>query len=215
MRWRFWRREQRDADLDDEIAFDLAAEAEERTRSGTPREEAEWASRRGFGSVLLAKERTREVWGWTSLQRLSQDLRYGWRTMSKNPLFATMAVLSLALGIGANTAIFSVLDAIMIRVLPVKNPGELVILNWRARREPDRHAGSKYSEPGGNTISPDFPWPAYELLQRHNSVFSSLFAYQSAGQLHLEVRGQAEVGPVEFVSGNFFSGLGLVPVAGR
>lgn len=104
MEWRFWRWKQRDNDLDDEIAHDLAAEAEERVRSGIPREEAELASRRDFGNVSLLKEDTREMWICASLQRLSQDVRYGWRTLRSNLLFTSMAVLSLALGIGANTA---------------------------------------------------------------------------------------------------------------
>lgn len=218
MRWRFWRWKRRDSDLNDEIAYDLAADAEERIRSGASREEAERASHRDFGNVLLLKEDIREMWGWTSLQRLGQDLRYGLRTFRKNPLFAAMAVLSLALGIGANTAIYSVMDAIMIRALPVRNPGELVILNWRAKQEPDvvqSHTGSSYKEPGGGIRSPDFPWTAYELLRDHNNVFSTVFAYERAGQLNLITRGQAELGDVEFVSGNFFSGLGILPAAGR
>src|SRR5262249_26561918 len=114
MRWGFWRRK-RETDLDEEIACDLALDTEERIRSGATRQEAERASRRDFGNELLLKEDIREVWGWMSLQRLGQDLRYGWRTLRKNPLFATMAVLSLALGIGANTAIFSFMDAILMR----------------------------------------------------------------------------------------------------
>jgi len=217
MRWRLWRSKQREADLDDEIAHDLAAEAQERIRSGASREEAERASHRDFGNVLLLKEDIREMWGLTSLERLGQDVRYGWRTLCKNPLFAIMAVLSLALGIGANTAIYSVMDAIMIRALPVRNPGELVVLNWRARQDDgvvQSHNGSSYDEPGGGMTSPDFPWPAYELLG-HNNSFATLFAYKGAGRLNLTVNGQAELGPVEFVSGNFFSGLGIVPAAGR
>ena len=122
MRWDFWRRKRRESDLDDEIAYDLALDTEERIRSGVTRQEAERASRRDFGNVLLLKEGIREMWGWTSLERLAQDLRYGWRTLRKNPLFATMAVLSLALGIGANTAIFSFMDAILMRALPVGVP---------------------------------------------------------------------------------------------
>jgi predicted permease len=77
------------------------------------------------------------------------------------------------------------------------------------------HTGSSYAEPGGGKTSPDFPWTAYELLRDRNSVFSTLFAYQRAGRLNLMVRGQAELGDVEFVSGNFFSGLGIVPATGR
>ena len=218
--WRFWPRRNREADLDEEIAYDLAAETEERIRSGASPEEAEWASRRDFGNVSLLKENIREVWGWMSLQRLGQDIRYGWRTLLQNPLFTSMAVLSLALGIGANTAIYSVMDAVMLRALPVANAGELVIPNWRSRGKDQppvvrSHNGSGYREPGGTQTSPDFPWPAYELLRNHNTVFTTLFAYANAGQLTLSVSGQAESGLVEFVSGNFFSGLGIVPAVGR
>lgn len=168
--------------------------------------------------ALLLEQKVGQLRGWTSPERLRQDLHYGWRMLRNNPLFAAMAVLSLALGIGANTAIYSVMDAIMLRALPVRNPGELVILNWHAKRFPPvaySSNGSMYDEPGGGITSPDFPWPAYELFRNHNSAFSALFAYKNAGQLNLVARGQAEIRPVEFVSGNFFSGLGIVPAAGR
>jgi hypothetical protein len=113
MRWSLWRRKQREADLEDEIRYDLALEAEQRIQSGLPREEAERRSERDFGNVLLVKEGVRDMWGWTSLERLVQDLRYGWRTLRKSPSFTAMATLSLALGIGANTAIYSFMDAIL------------------------------------------------------------------------------------------------------
>jgi predicted permease len=220
MRLQFWRRKQREADLDDEIAYDLAADAEERIRSGVLREKAERASRREFGNVSLTKENVRETWGWMTVQRFIQDVRYGWRTLLKSPMFAAMAVLSLALGIGANTAIYSVMDAMMLRALPVHNPGELVVLNWTSKNkdEPEvahSHNGGFYYEAGHGGVSPDFPWPAYTLLRDSNNVFSSLFAYKNAGQLNLIVHGQAELGPVEFVSGNFFNGLGIIPALGR
>jgi predicted permease len=218
--WFKFRRQQRERDLDEELAYDLAADVEERVRSGVPREQAEWASRREFGNVSLTKENVREAWGWMTLQRFIQDVRYGWRTLIKSPVFTAMAVLSLALGIGANTAIYSVMDAMMLRSLPVRNPEELVILNWRVngKDEPDiihSHNGSFYYEAGHGGVSPNFPWPAYTLLRDGNGVFSSLFAYKGAGQLNLLVHGQAELGPVEFVSGNFFKGLGIVPALGR
>jgi predicted permease len=219
MQWRFWRWHQRDRDLEDEIAFDLAADAEERIRLGIPRKEAEQASHRDFGNVLLLKEDIREMWGWTWLERFGQDIRYGVRTLRGNLLFTTMAVLSLALGIGANTAIYSVMDAVLFRALPVRNPGELVILNWRAKQAPPAGVkdidGSVGRERGGGWASADFPWPFYELLRGHSDVFSALFVHKEAGQLDLMVHGQAEPGTVEFVSGNFFSGLGILPAVGR
>jgi macrolide transport system ATP-binding/permease protein len=159
MRWDFWQRKRRETDLDDEIAYDLALDAEERIRSGVTRQEAERASRRDFGSVLLLKEGIREMWGWTSLERLAQDLGYGWRTLRKNPLFATMAVLSLALGIGANTAIFSFMDAILMRALPGQNPGDLIILNWHTKGFPAVVHGMSGSWPCACFRTHPIRWP--------------------------------------------------------
>ena len=229
--WRlFWRRKERDADLrdadlDEEIEFDLAAEAAQRVQAGTSRDEAERGSRCDFGNVQLLREDLREMRGWTWLERLGQDVRYGVRTLRKNPLFAAMAVLSLALGIGSATAIYSVMDAVLFRALPVSDPGELVILNWRAIKPPasgftqpagiDSVDGSVYNGPGGDRLSPDFPWPFFASLRDGNDVFSTVFAYKDAGQLTVSVQGQAELGGVEFVSGNFFEALGINPAAGR
>jgi macrolide transport system ATP-binding/permease protein len=164
------------------------------------------------------KERYRDQDGLRFVDAMVQDVRYGWRTMCRNPSFTAMAMLSLALAIGANTAIYSVMDAILFRALPVRNPGELVILHWRAKQAPlvgvdiDGQVGR---EPGGAWASADFPWPFYDLLHNDHNVFSTLFAYKDAGRLNLLVDGQAESGPVVFVSGNFFSGLGVNPAAGR
>jgi macrolide transport system ATP-binding/permease protein len=218
MRWDFWRRKQRETDLEDEIAYDLALDAEERIRSGVTRQEAERASRRDFGNVPLLKEGIREVWGWTSLQRLGQDLRYGWRTLRKNPLFATMAVLSLALGIGANAAIFSFMDAILMRALPVPRPGELVILNWHTKDLPrvvHGLSGNWYNDPHTGWTSGNYPFPAFELLRANNTVLFSIFAFAEAGRLNLSVQGQADLVGGLFVSGRFFDGLGVRPAAGR
>ena len=217
MRWDFWRRKQRTR-FDDEIAFDLALEAAERIRAGASPREAERASRRDFGNVPLLKEGIREMWGWTSLERLAQDLRYGWRTLRNNPLFTTMAVLSLALGIGANTAIFSFMDAILMRALPVRRPGDLVILNWHTKGLPGvvhGMSGSWYDDPHTGWNCGDYPFPAYELLRANNSVLSSMFGFADAGRLNLSVSGQTDLVDGQLVSGNFFSGLGVRPAAGR
>src|ERR1700682_5346650 len=110
---------------------------------------------------------------WNFWAPLVQDVRYAFRAMAGSKLFTSMAVLSLALGIGANTAIYSFMDAVMLRALPVKHPEQLVILNWRAKKDAPvvhSHWGSNYTEPGGGTTSPNFPYQAFELLRDHNAV---------------------------------------------
>jgi macrolide transport system ATP-binding/permease protein len=96
-----------------------------------------------LGNLTRWKEDSRAMWGWTFGAQLLQDLRYALRAMLKSRAFTALAVLSLALGIGANTAIFSFLDAILLRSLPVSDPGSLAVLNWRAKAFGDRGAGSR------------------------------------------------------------------------
>jgi len=94
---------------------------------------------RKFGNVTRVKEDTREVWSFVWLEQLWQDIHFGLRMLGKSPGFAAVAILTLALGIGANTAIFSLIDAVMLRSLPVENPSQLVLLQWGARNGPNIH----------------------------------------------------------------------------
>ena len=182
-----------------------------------------------FGNVARWKEESRAMWGWTFGEQLLQDLRHALRAMLKNRAFTALAVLSLALGIGANTAIFSFMDAILLRSLPVSDPGSLAVFNWRAKAFGRRGAGSRdraasvvqrimgriNDDPGGGVISGMFPYPAFEFLGKNNTVFSALFGYFPSDQLNVKVRGEADLGSGEYVSGDYFGSLGVSPAAGR
>jgi hypothetical protein len=146
-----------------------------------------------------------------------QDVRYGLRTMAANPLFTAMAALSLALGIGANTAIYSFMDAILLRSLPVQHPEQLVVLNWRAKDGPaviHGQNGSRHRDEMGMN-SPNHPFAAFQLLRSKQDVLSTLFAYATAWELNLVTDSQAEIADAQLVSGGFYGGLGVSPAAGR
>src|ERR1700676_98338 len=119
---------QQEKDLDRELRAHLDLEAEERQEAGSSTEEARDAARRAFGNTTQVTEDVREMWGWTWLERLIQDSRFGLRQLRKSPGFTVVAILTLALGIGANTAIFTLVHAVMMKSLPVPNPSQLYSL---------------------------------------------------------------------------------------
>jgi len=212
------RRRQKDAELQEELRFHLDEDAADRVADGLPPDEAQHAARRALGSLTLVQEDTRAAWGWTLVEQLAQDVRYGVRMLGANKTFSALAILSLALGIGANTAIFSFMDALLLRSLPVPDPQSLVTLAWHTKK-PEMHGSNRhedsYDDPDGGFVGGIFAYPAFELLQRDASVFTSVFGYQGAGDLHFAVNGRAEITSGEYVSGNYFTGLGVSPAAGR
>jgi predicted permease len=212
----------KETELREELEFHLAEEANEREAEGLPKEEARWAAHRELGNLTLVKENTRAMWGLTFLEQLFQDLRYAVRTMLHNRVFSVLALLSLALGVGANTVIYSFMDSILLRTLPVANPESLVLLNWHSK-EPagvrPNHVmhgmdGSTWTE-GNGMSSGIFPFGTFELLRENNSIFSSLFAYYPTEKRTLTVKGQAEIAAGEYISGDYFRGLEVPPAAGR
>jgi len=188
-------------DLEEEVRSHLELEEQENQEAGMSPEEAHYAALRRFGNVTLAQERSREMWGWNSVEALCQDLRYGLRQLRRSPGFTAVAVITLALGIGANTAIFSLIDAVLLKTLPVKSPGELVLL------------GSK-NRTGGETDY-TFYYPVYQELREQTRSFMDLAAFADV-PLNVRIDGVSEpTVPGELVSGSYFSLLGIEPAAGR
>ncbi|HXE30964.1 MAG TPA: ABC transporter permease [Terriglobales bacterium] len=155
---------------------------------------------RRFGNDLRLRERSQEAWGWRWLEELGQDCRLGLRLLRRTPGLTAVALLSLALGIGANTALFSLTDAMLLRPLPVQHPEQLAQIYLRAPNSP--------------RTSPTFSNPLWEQFRGRQDIFQSAFAWSST-QFNLQQGGEENLAQAVQASGNYFSTLGIAPVAGR
>lgn len=128
------------------------------------------------------------------MQTLLQDLRYGIRQLLKSPGFTAVALLSLALGIGANTALFSLVDAVLLKMLPVRNPGELPLLKWASREITFNNGGTTLPErTTGLTVGNSFSVPAFKQLRAQTRTLTDPFAFAPWGNLNVNADGQAEI----------------------
>ncbi|MGH9352763.1 MAG: ABC transporter permease, partial [Terriglobia bacterium] len=193
-----FRRRQLDRDLDDELQFHLAMREQKLIEQGMPAEEAHYATRRTFGNATQTKEMNREMWTFSFLEALWQDIRYGVRQLRRNPGFTAVALVTLALGIGATTAIFSVVNGVLLNPLPYPNPNRLVAL--AEKLPPFQEFAISY---------PDFlDWA------KMNHTFEALAAYRHT-DMNLTGSSEAERVKVTQVSASFFPLLGVKPVTGR
>jgi predicted permease len=196
-----WRRKRMLEELDEDIRDHIERETQDNIDRGMSPEEARYAARRKFGNVTRVKEETREVWTTVWLDQLFEDLRFGLRLLRKNPGFTAVAVLTLALGIGANTAIFSVVDAVLLRPLPYKDPARLL---WTTLQFPkmDMHRSA-------------VPHLTYFAWRDQNHVFSGIAATHFTGEYTLTGAGIPERIPGMSVSASFFPVLGVELAHGR
>ncbi len=219
-----FRRESMEAEMDEELRAHFEHQVEKYVKSGLPLEEAKRRARLEFGGLDQVKEECRDARGVGFIETTIQDVRYGLRTLAKTPGFTAVVVLSLALGIGANTAIFSLIDAVMLRTLPVRGPQQLRLLSWAAQSRPGimpangiihSLSGNMDQDRTGRMTSTSFSYPTYEQIHARNDVFSDVFAFADPDRVNLNVNGRAQLAEAELVSGDYFSGLGVGAVAGR
>lgn len=200
------RRSRMESEMDAELRFHIEARAEDLMRGGMARAEALRRARIEFGGMDKAKEECREARGVAFLEGLVQDLRFGLRMLRKGPGFTAVAVLTLALGIGANAAIFNVINAILLRPLAVERPGELVAVG-----DPGRVHSWSSGTPRVNLFS----YPLYREVEQQNEVFSSLLSSANLDNLRIVIEAGTEGIHGRMVSGNYFQTLGVGAIAGR
>jgi putative ABC transport system permease protein len=200
-----FRKKQAEQELDDELRDFLEKSTVEKMRAGLTREEAHRAARIEMGGLEVVKEKVRSASWETHIETLWNDLRFGARLLRFNKVFAGAAILSLALGIGANTAIFQLLDAVRLRTLPVKNPQELASVRI------DQPPGMSGSSRGRYS---DLTFAIWEQIRAQQQGFSSIFAF-SPTEFNISPSGQVHEVQALWVSGEFFETLGVVPALGR
>jgi len=199
----YLRRDRFDRELEEEMRLHLEMKAEGNLAEGISPEEARYAARRQFGNQTLLLEVSRDMWSFRSLETIARDLRYGLRMMAKNPGFTAVAVLTLTLGIGACTAVFSVVYAVMLKPLPYRDPDRLCAI-WKS--VPKKGLERDWTS-----------YPAFRDWKDQNRVFEDLALYlrPEAAQITLNNSDQAEKVQAAVVSANFFTVMGIEPVIGR
>ena len=197
MHFWFWRRKTREAELDEELRSHLNMATQALTERGVSQKEAERTAKREFGNLELTKEVTRDVWGWRWLRDLISDARYGLRMLSKSPGFTAIAILTLALGIGSNTAVFSLIDALLLRSLDVPAPRQLVRISFGPPGVDERLSGAMF-----------------DRLRERQSVFTDIFAWLNAPMVLTE-NGVARPVTAAYATGSAFPTLKLKPRLGR
>src|SRR6185369_11784756 len=218
-----FRRRDLEQELDEEIRAHIEMQIEDYVLQGMAADEARYAALRKFGGVDQVKETYRDKRGLPALETLLRDLAYGFRMLRRTPGTTAVAILSLAFGIGVNTALFSAVDAVMLRSLPVKEPSRLIVFEWQAGR-PFRVNGLSGTSnvdvtPGHRGFSL-FHYDVFAEMSRArsrepNNPVSDLFAFGPLNDINVRFAEHAEIIDGQAVSGNYYAGLGVQPILGR
>jgi macrolide transport system ATP-binding/permease protein len=206
---RFWlrlqslfRRDRITQRLDDEIQFHLDQQIAENIASGMSREDARYAATRNFGNPTFLKEATRDTWGWTRLEEITRDVKYACRALSRVPGFTAVAVLTLALGIGANTAVFTVVNGVLLRSMPFPESDRLFLISLTPRGGPFEW------QPGVSDGD-------YLAFRDQDLAFEKIASFSRGTTATLTGAGDAVQIPVAYVTTDFFSLLRTSAGIGR
>jgi predicted permease len=212
LKW-FFGRQRRYDDLSVSIQEHIEERTEELMEEGLTRGAAERRARREFGNVALIEQRSREAWQWPRLESIWADVRYAFRQLRKSPGFVLTAILTLTLAVGANTAVFSLMDALLLRSLPVRDPQQLALMSYDFGSSPT--GGFNSSGYSGY----EFSYPLFQRFRRQDKIFSDVFGYASLGfkekNLVLRMHGDTMQASGTMVTGGYFNGLGVTAALGR
>jgi predicted permease len=219
---KFWRaivnRRRFETELDDELRFHVEALAADLERSGLGRAEAMRRARISVGRTEHYKEECRQARGLRWLDELWGDLRYGLRGLRRTPAYAVVACLTLTLGFGATATIFSLVNSVMFKTLPVEKPEELQAVYWTLPRDRpgyQRSSSGSSTRDGALRVADMFSYPHFKHLRREVTKGADLFAHTMLGRVSVTIHGQAQLGRVLMTSWNYFRGLGVKPLLGR
>ena len=209
-------------ELDEELRLHLQLQAAKHMQAGLTPEEAMRRAKLEFGGLDQIKEDCWEAHGVTVVETIAQDVRFGWRMLLKSPGFTAVVVLTLALGIGANTAIFSLVNAVMLRELPVRNPEQLVVLQWTAHTWPKGMGTSSYGDcayqqnkGSSKSTGCSLSYPMFQAVRNRKDLFTNAAAFAGPREMDVSGNGPASIARGEVVSGDYFDTLDVRPALGR
>jgi predicted permease len=210
-------RRRAERELNEELNFHLEMEALKNRAMGMSDPQARQSASVRFGGVEQVREQCRDVRGLAFLESLVRDLRWGGRILRKTPLFTTVATVSLAIGIGANTAVFSLLDTVLLRTLPVRNPEQLVVVRWGAHAVLSLNStwASGGDDGHGGWTRNVFSWAIFSRMRAQSQNISDVMGFSPLGPVNVATGGQALATGAMVASGNYFQALGVGTILGR